>query len=174
MGLKASEWIMIIAVVLGPILAVLTQIFVQRYQEKRTQKFWVFSTLMNLRGAALAPDFVRALNYIDVVFHKNKKVRERWQTLLQHFTSDAYKPQNFGAQTIETSRDLLAELLAEMAKELDYRFDHTHIKNSAYYPAGHGQYETELQEIRQKSIEILKGNASINVVVKEEPTPGAS
>lgn len=54
--------------------AVLTQIGIQKRNEKKGQKLSVFGTLMSLRGATLAPDFVRALNYIDVVFYKNQKV----------------------------------------------------------------------------------------------------
>src|SRR5437016_977421 len=90
-GLKTSEWIMVAAVIVGPILAVLTQLFWQRWRLKQDQRLWVFGTLMSLRAAALSPDYVRALNYIDVVFYKNEKVRERWKTLLQYFCSDAWQ-----------------------------------------------------------------------------------
>ena len=174
LGLKASEWIMIVAVVIGPVLAVITQIVVQRRKEKRDQKIWVFGTLMSLRSAMLSPDFVRALNYIDVVFYKNQKVRERWKTLLSHLASEAYKAAVIAPETIDKTRDFLAELLAEIAKDLHYQYDHTHIKENAYTPKWHGQIEEEAAALRQHGIAVLRGEASISVVVSEQPAPQPS
>ena len=143
LGLKASEWIMIIAVVIGPIAAVLTQIYVQRRQEKRNQKLWVFGTLMSNRATIIAQDFVRALNYIDVVFYKNDKVRSKWKALLDHYNSDLYKLEHVDPKTFEKARDLTAELLTEIAKDLNYEFNYTHIKENAYYPRGHEEIERQ-------------------------------
>src|SRR5260221_75774 len=114
LGLKASEWIMIVAILVGPILAVVTQFVWQKIRVKRDQKLWVFSTLMINRHAPLTPDFVKAANYIDVVYFKYPKIRARWKTVLTHLSSDAYKPENFTPAVFETFRDLLAELLADM------------------------------------------------------------
>jgi hypothetical protein len=169
LGLKTSEWIMIVAVIIGPVLAVVTQIVVQRRTEKRDQKIWVFGTLMSLRASMLATDFVRALNYIDVVFYKNQKVRERWKTLLTHLSSEVYKADVIADATIDKTRDLLAELLAEIAKDLHYQYDHTHIKENSYYPKWHGQIEEEATALRQLGIAVLKGEASIRVAVSEQP-----
>jgi hypothetical protein len=171
LGLKASEWIMIVAVVVGPIAAVLTQIFVQRRQEKRNQKLWVFGTLMSNRATVIAPDFVRALNYIDVVFYKNDDVRAKWKALLTHYNSDLYKDEKAGPMTYEKARDLTAELLTEMAKDLNYEFNYTHIKENAYYPRGHEEIERKTSQLREYGIAVLKGEASVKVVVTEQPSP---
>jgi uncharacterized protein DUF6680 len=170
LGLKTSEWIMIVAVVIGPIAAVLTQIFVQRRQEKRNQKLWVFGTLMSNRATVIAPDFVRALNYIDVVFYKNDEVRAKWKALLNHYDSDQYKPENTDPKTFEKARDLTAELLTEMAKDLNYEFNYTHIKENAYYPRGHEVMERQTSQLREYGIAVLKGEASVKVVVTEQPS----
>src|SRR2546422_4716771 len=95
LGLKPSEWIMIAAILVGPILAVVTQFVWQIYRQKHDQKFWVFNTMMSMRGFPLNPDFIRAVNSIDVVFFKNQKIRDRWKDVLEHLSSDAYKPENF-------------------------------------------------------------------------------
>ncbi|HXY25379.1 MAG TPA: DUF6680 family protein [Candidatus Acidoferrum sp.] len=114
-GLKASEWIMIAAIILGPILAVVTQLWWQHYKQRRDQKLWVFGTLMTNR-ATITPDFVKALNFIDVVFYKNEVVRGKGKKLLTHLSSDAYKAQPIAEATLEHTRDLLAELLVEMGQ----------------------------------------------------------
>src|SRR5580658_7578653 len=90
-ALKPIEWMTLVALVVGPMLAVGTQLWWQRRKEKRDQKIWVFSTLMSLRAAMLTPESVRAYNLIDVVFYKNLEVRERWKTLLDYLASDDWK-----------------------------------------------------------------------------------
>lgn len=167
MNLKPSEWIMIAAIIVGPIFAVATQIVWYRWKEKRDQKAWVFNTLMSLRALPLAPDYVKALNYIDVVFYKNAKVRERWKTLLGHFCSDAYKREPIEQATFDRARDLAAELMAEMAKDLGYEFDHTHIKENAYYPKGHGELEIKGLQLLDKGTAVLEGKASIKVKLEQ-------
>ncbi len=167
LGLKTSEWIMIAAIIVGPILAVLSQLGWQRRKEKRDQKVWVFSQLMSLRALPLAPDYVRALNYIDVVFYKNAKVRERWKTLLGHFASDAYKKAGEEQAAVDRARDLSAELMAEMAKDLGYEYDHTHIKENAYYPKAHGELESQTLQLLDKGTAVLDGKLSIKVKLEE-------
>ena len=73
-----------------------------------------------MRGFNVTPDFAKALNFIDVVFYKQKKVRDKWEKLLTHLSSDAHKTENLTPQTLERTRDLIAELLVEMAKSLGF------------------------------------------------------
>ena len=166
-GLKTSEWIMVAAVIVGPIFAVLTQLFWQRWRVKQDQKLWVFGTLMSLRAAALSPDYVRALNYIDVVFYKNQKVRDRWKTLLDFLASEPWKADTITQDTLDRTRDLTAELLAEIAKDLGYEYDHTHIKQNAYLPKGHGTLEQEQATLRKAAIGVLEGNRSLHVLIRD-------
>jgi len=170
LGLKASEWIMIAAILVGPILAVVTQFIWQKMRQERDQKLWVFSTLMINRHAPLTPDFVKAANYIDVVFYKNQKVRERWKTVLDHLSSDAYKPANFTPAAFEKFRDLLAELLAEMAKDLGYQYDYTHIKENAWNPTQHGQEFEDNIKLRKGLLGLVEGTGILNVAVMPHPS----
>jgi hypothetical protein len=122
---------------------------------------------MSLRALPLAPDYVRALNYIDVVFYKNAKVRERWKALLEHFASDAYQKAGAEQAAVDRARDLSAELMAEMAKDLGYQYDHTHIKENAYHPKAHGDLETRGLQILDKGAAVLEGKSSIKVKLVE-------
>ncbi len=160
---------MIAAILVGPILAVVTQFIWQRFRAKRDQKLWVFGTMMSLRGVPLNPDFIKAVNFIDVVFYDNKKIRDRWKTVLAHLCSDAYKPENFVPAAFEKFRDLLAELLAEMAKDLGYNFDYTHIKENAWNPSLHGQEFEENIKIRKALLASFDPAGGIHVVVRPHP-----
>jgi len=68
----------VIAILLSPIIAVLVSIWVTKFREKRQQQFILFSTLMSTRHTPIRDEQVRALNLIDVLFSKNKKVRKLW------------------------------------------------------------------------------------------------
>lgn len=57
-----------------------------------------------------------------------------------------------------------------MAMVLDYDFDKTHIKNSAYSPVAHGNSEQEINEIRAGLIKLLKGEIFIPIQVKSLET----
>jgi hypothetical protein len=169
LGLKPSEWIMIAAILVGPILAVVTQFIWQRYRQKADAKMWVFSTMMSLRGFPLNLDFIRAVNSIDVVFYKNQKIRDRWKDVLAHLSSDAYKPENFTQQAFEKFRDLLSVLLAEMAKDLGYEYDHTLFKERAWTPTWHITADEEGVKLRKALLASFDEAGGLNVVVRPHP-----
>jgi len=61
-----SDWLMISAVLTGPILAVQVQKFIESWREAKQRKIYIFKTLMATRGTTLSPRHVEALNIIDV------------------------------------------------------------------------------------------------------------
>ena len=167
LGLKTSEWILVAAIIVGPFLAVLSQLCWQRRKEKRDLKVWVFGTLMSLRAVPLAPDYIRALNYIDVVFYKDGNVRKKWEALLGYFASEAYKRDAAEQDVPDRGRDLAAKLMAEMAKDLGYQYDHTHIKEKAYYPKLHGDLQAHTLQLLDRGNAVLTGKQVIRVKVEE-------
>ena len=79
--------------------------------EKQRLKMWVFTSIMQERATINAPDSVRALNLIDVVFLDSREVREAWAELL--IGLDRY--QEIGTALID---EKIRRLLIEMAKDL--------------------------------------------------------
>lgn len=59
----------------------------ERRRDTKNRKLWVFKTLMTYRATFLAPNFVQALNLIDVEFtaKSEKPIRDAWKVLLDHF-----------------------------------------------------------------------------------------
>jgi hypothetical protein len=79
----------IIAIILGPILAVRVQRFIEHVAQRKEEKRRLFIALMSTRGRTMSLEHVQALNLIDVVFtdSKDKPVTEAWAELNDHFNS---------------------------------------------------------------------------------------
>jgi hypothetical protein len=104
-------------------MAVLIQLGFQARKTTRDSKLWVFNTLMGLRATWLNPNFVQAINLVDTVFYNNSEVRDKRREFLGVITVASGR--ELSSQEFEKSKDLIAEMLAKMGKELGFKFDHT-------------------------------------------------
>jgi hypothetical protein len=166
-GLTVAEWLTFAAIILGPILAVATQLVMQARKAKRDTKVWVFNTLMGYRASFLNVNFVQAFNLVDVVFYKNDEVRRKRKEFMSLVS--AATGRDLTQPEVEKLKDLIAEMLSKMGSELGYSFDHTQIKDTGYYPIAFGKWEEAALALRDKGLAVLDGKASISVVVKGEP-----
>lgn len=164
-----SDGLMIIAVLIGPIIAVQLTRYLDDKKEERERKIQVFKTLMGTRAYTVSWDHVVALNRIDLEFDKNNKkekaVIEAWKEYLDLLGNKSLSPEQWGVKRLE----LLVELLHKMAQVLDYDFDKTHIKNSSYSPVAHGNIEDEQRAIRTGLIEALEGTRPIPMRIVNWP-----
>ena len=165
--MKLSEWIMVAAVLLGPIIAVQLTRYIDNKKEIRQRKLDLFRTLMATRAYNLSWDHVAALNRIDIEFDsriaKEKQVLDAWKSYLDLLNDKTISGEPWNIKRV----DLFVDLMHEMAKVLDYDFDKTHIKNSSYSPAAHGNTESENNEIRIGIIKVLKGESAFPVEIRE-------
>ena len=165
-----ADWLMIAAVLIGPIVAVQLTRYLDNKKEKRDRRLTVFKTLMATRGSKLSYQHVEALNRIDLEFSSNKSgdraVRDAWKAYL-----DLLGDQNIPADQWPTRRvDLFVELLHKMAEVLDYEFDKTHIKNSLYHPRVYGDIERFQNEMRQALRELLEGKRFLPMFITNLPS----
>lgn len=165
-----SDWLVILAIIIAPILAVQIQKFIENKKENKTRKMQIFRTLMATRATPLYPQHVEALNMIDIEFFKNKKITEAWKVLLDNFANypKDTKDKNYQVQLnscMEKSSDLLVDLLYEMAKSLNYSFDKVHLKRGAYIPKGHADYILDQEFIRRAFVGVLLGQIPIPIKI---------
>jgi hypothetical protein len=171
-----SDWVVVIAIILAPIVAVQIQKLLEKRQTKTERQINVFKTLMSTRATPVSIAHVEALNMIDIEFYDNKKITEAWKLLLDHFgnypnTDDPQHQTKLDA-CIEKSKALLIDLLYEMGTSLNYHFDKVHLKRGVYHPKGHADVFTDQEFIRKSLIGIFKGNIPIPIKlinkIKEE------
>jgi uncharacterized protein DUF6680 len=168
-GLTVAEWLTLAAIILGPILAVATQLLMQARKSKRDSKLWVFNQLMAHRATPVNANFVQAFNLIDAVFYDNREVRDKRRECLTIVTNAT--GHNLTPPEAERLKDLVAEMLSKMGSELGYDFDHTEIKNTGYYPIGFEKMDNATLALREKGLAVLEGKANIGVVIKDIPVP---
>jgi hypothetical protein len=166
-----ADGLMILAVLIGPIVAVQLTRYLDNKKEVRERKLQVFKTLMATRAYTISWDHVVALNRIDLEFDKNSKkekaVIEAWKEYLDLLGNKEISAEQWAIKRI----DLLVELLHKMAQVLDYDFDKTHIKNSSYSPVAHGDIEEQQRALRKGLIELLDGKRAVPMFVTNLPTP---
>lgn len=167
-----SDWLVIFAILIAPILAIQIQKFIEARKEARGRKMQIFRALMATRATPLYPAHVEALNMIDIEFYKSTKVVETWKLLHDNFTNYPKDPKAKDYETklsscSEKSNDLLTDLLYEMSKVLGYSFDKVLLKRGCYIPKGHGDFQLEQDFIRRGLVHLLWGEKPLAIKVVE-------
>lgn len=177
--LTASDWVVVAATLLGPILAVQAQKWLERFKESRARKLLVFHTLMATRGARLSADHVRGLNMIDLSFYgyvgfgrpwrkaRDQHVLNAWKEYHDHL-SDPSHINSTNTEALFAQRDeLFVNLLFAMGQSLGYQFDRVQLKKSWYSPMAHNQYETRMNDLVTAATDVLEGRNSIRILPGE-------
>lgn len=171
LGIAASNWVMIFAIVMGPILAVQVQKILEGIKEGKERRIRVFKDLMATHASALAYQHVVALNMVGLEFHDKKytKVLNAWKTYLDHLGSFSKDDEAMAKVWVEKTNDLLSDLLYEMGSSLGFEFDKVHIKKAGYIPKAYADQENEQNFIRRSLVEVLMGNKSIPLNIVSFP-----
>jgi hypothetical protein len=162
------------AILAGPKQALRVQRKLDEEREAKNRKLWVFKTLMTFRPTRLAPQFIQALNMIDIEFveESERPVRDVWRELHDHYTDWGRKTdeqlRQEGNANVERSDDLIAELLVRMGNVLGYTFDKVYIKKAWYYPKGLGNVEEEQHALRRAVLNLLAGQNKLPIAVFEQ------
>lgn len=174
-AIKASDWVIAATTLIGPVLAVQAQKWVERARETRARKLQVFHMLMATRGARLHADHVRALNMIDLTFYgpvrfgrawrsgRDQAVLDAWKEYHDHLSDQAnVNPANIEAMFAQRE-ELFINLLFAMARALGYEFDRVQLKKSWYTPAAHNELEARQSSLLEAATEVFAGRNAIKV-----------
>lgn len=158
------------ATILGPILAVQVQKFIERSNQSHNRKVDLFEQLMATRAARLSFEHVRALNMIDIYFYGKGPLRrskteqsviDSWKIYFSHL-NEQRTPETL-AIWISKADDYFIDLMLAISEDVGFKFDKVQLKNSSYSPIRHLNIELENESIRNATLEILEGKRSINM-----------
>lgn len=175
---RATIWfniLTLIAMFMGPIVALQLQRYLERRRELQQRKLWIFRAIMSNRATILNVNYVQALNLIDIDFagdnKKDKAVRVAWKVLLDHLSTRPEPNQAAISASNERATDLRVALMKTMADALGYEFDEVQIKKGSYLPTGHTDIEYEQNLLRKRLLEVLNGSRRIPVGVFQDTFP---
>lgn len=167
-----NETLVIAATMLSPLIAVQVTQYLERRRHTRDRKEKVFKTLMATRSSRVSIAHVEALNAIDIEFYgtdkRSKAVTRAWAAYIDNLNK--VPGGDLMPVWIARNDQLFIELLQRMAEALDYDFDQTTLRNSAYSPVAHGNAEMDMLTIREGMAKVLKGEAALPISVRMGPT----
>lgn len=179
----SMEWAIVGATLLGPVLAVQVQKYLEALRARRGRKEWVVAQLMATRGSRLANEHVQALNMIDLAYFGVRVFGLwRWQSSAEKQVVRAWKEYhdnlNTGYELSEAQlevhltrrTDHFYSLLTAVAREGGYEFDLVDLRQRSYTPAAHENIEMEIREIRHALREMLSGKQSLRLDVTSFPS----
>lgn len=167
-----SLWILIttiVAIVAGPIAAVMVTRWGDNQRDARRRKTEVLSTLMRTRPMRLSFDHVGALNLIQLEFYGIEQIQSAYSHYRAHLNQEY--PKEATAQRLfdEDRGDRFIELLYQIAKHLGYGFDKRDLEKLSYGPLGWENDENAVRMLRAMSMDLLTGKQSLNVVMRTPP-----
>lgn len=166
----SQETATIMAIVFGPVLAVIVSLGIEHIRDKRRRKLKIYYEIMKRRDEPLT-EVAWALNLIHVEFYNKKKVIKAWEDLFNHLRETPPSVGKTDEEIKEARRKkrkkkdrLLATLLQEMSKDLGFKkSDHRFISETVYDPKGKEWERWMKMEIRQRTIDFLSGKAPIAI-----------
>jgi len=150
-AVEPKDYATIVALISGPVVAVIITLWYQRRVEKRSAKERLFAVLMaHRRSNPPTIEWVQSLNLIDVVFQDSAEVVRKWRELfdLMNHPTDQINWNQVGHVRIE--------LLSEMALSLGYdRLSQTDI-DRFYMPQGLVDQAAMQGEMQKEFLRVLK------------------
>src|SRR5215475_5617430 len=162
--IKFSDIVIAGCTLLGPVLAVQAQKWLEAGREKRDRRLAIFRTLMATRVTMLSAVHVEALNAIPIDFYGKKKVMDEWETYFQHLNSSG--PENDA--WYQRRVDLFVNLLTAIGREVGYSFNTAQMHN-IYFPKAFGIRGNDSDAIQIGMAAIMRGQASFPIEVKVAP-----
>jgi hypothetical protein len=174
MAFSVSDGLLVAATILGPVLAVQAQKWLERSREKDQRKKNIFYALMGTRATRLADVHVQALNSIDLEFSikrpKEKAVIDAWRSYALQLNTqyDATSEAQSLAWNNEVYR-LFIELLFLMSQALGFDFTKEHLQRGIYYPTGHATMDADRLRVLKNAAEVLSGAQPLKMEVVTFP-----
>lgn len=176
--MTSSEILIIaLATLLGPVLAVQAQKFIERASEARRRKSWIFHTLMTTRATRLSVDHVAALNSIDLTFtgRRGRKVVDAWRLYADALNEPVGDSEAAQTAWHDRRESLFTELMHELSKALGYDFNRVQLRRGIYYPRGLGDLEEAQRRLLNSAVKVLQGEQAITMDIASLPvTPEAA
>lgn len=159
----------LVAIVAGPVAAVLITRWGDDKRESRRRKAEILSTLMRTRPIRLSLEHVGALNLIQMEFHGINPVQFAYSNYMAHLNQEMPTDAKSVEKFIEERHDRFVELLHQIGQHLGYGFDKRDLQKLSYGPIGWENDENTIRMIRTMAMDVMAGKQSLSVVMSPKP-----
>lgn len=153
--------ITVLSVVFSGVVATVITILYQKFSGEQTAKRRVFETAVSYRFFISEEENVKLLNSIDVIFHKNQKVRQAWKSYMDEADKPSSNPQQLN--------DRYIKLLEEMALACGYKDIRWDDLKRYYYPNGLLNRKNDDEVLKKLQIKAAEKTASDAVGQQNTP-----
>ncbi len=180
-SLTIADWLVILATLLSPFLAVQSQKWIERATARSNAKKRIFYDLMATRAypSRVLHSHVQALNMIDIEFQGkpwhwraglDKEVVAQWKIYADHLGLDVDDKNEAAVLAWNVKGDdLFVELLFAMSRALGYSFDKVTLARGVYYPRAHGDAERKREIAERLLLRVLAGEQPLAMSIKDFP-----
>ncbi|HVY20412.1 MAG TPA: DUF6680 family protein [Bauldia sp.] len=152
----------VIAILLGPIIAVRMTRKQDAAREDRQRKLDLYRTMMHTRSSRLSVDHVRALNTIPVEFNEVPAVMTAFRSYM-NLLGAPMPAVDQQERFFEQRNDHFLDLIYQMGLFLGYQFDRRELERLAYVPQGFINDEERNHRAQAVLLEILEGRRPLPV-----------
>ena len=168
------EVLAIVAIVVGPVSAVLITRHLDWRNELRRRKYDILVSLMRTRASRLSAEHVGALNMIQLEFHNRKRITEAYSQYINHL-SLPLPPVPEQEAFFEQRQDRFLQLISAIAADLRYRFDRRDLDRFSYSP----QAWDDIESVQRRNLgllsDVLSGKRPLHITTwspsTESPFP---
>lgn len=165
--MTSEQVVTVIALIVGPTLAVGITLWAEARKNIRNQRLWVFQTLMAYRLDPFNAERIKALALIDVVFHKVPAVKSSWKEYYDSLNDPKYKDSANNA--FEVWKRKQNEMLAEMAQALGYGKEIKYAEiERAYAPMLFANNAMLAQKSAAEWLRVLQNSENLGTPRKDE------
>ncbi|HET7409031.1 MAG TPA: DUF6680 family protein, partial [Paracoccaceae bacterium] len=165
-----ETWVMVAAIVIGPVAAVLLTIWIERKRLGHERRMNVFRDLMRTRKRILDPAHVSAINLVEIEFFWQKDVISSF-TNLMHIINEGVGHRNgesgddYWKRFTEEYARRLTEMLDEMGRTLGYGYKQLEILKGGYNPSMYVDAEERQHKTLRLFADIYDGRRSLPIAV---------
>lgn len=164
--MDAVALVNLLAILVGPIVAVLITRWMDDRSKTYARRYDVFRDLMRTRAAKLSPAHVDALNLVEIEFHRFPNVKLAWQRYMENLFAGTPVDANEQSNFFVRREQLFIKLIQEVANTVGLRsVDITDVMTNNYYPIGWQTEQQEQQQVRQLLIQTLAGTKPLTVKI---------
>jgi polysaccharide pyruvyl transferase WcaK-like protein len=164
--IKLMDIINILAIIMGPIIAISMTRYLDKKRDIEQRKFQIFKELMVTRTTQINPEHVKALNAIEIEFYNDEKVINAWKKYFDTLHERLDPDPNMNLAFSLRKQQVFARLVHAIAVHLKINIEQLDILAGGYAPQGWANDENEQREIRRRFLKLLDSdNGSLKVQV---------